>query len=192
MELGTQIKKHRQALDWSQETLAEKTFVSRQTISNWENDKSYPDIQSLLLLSTLFDVSLDQLVKGDVEIMKEQISKEDVKSFNRSAWILTALFLIMVLSAVPLVFHLWPYGAVAWGVIVAIALGYGFYVEREKKRYDIHTYREILAFMNGEPVDEIRKERDRKKLFRQRALALVISGMIGALCALLSYWLFIR
>lgn len=192
MELGTQIKKYRQALDWSQETLAEKTFVSRQTISNWENDKSYPDIQSLLLLSTLFDVSLDQLVKGDVEIMKEQISKEDVKSFNRSAWILTALFLIMVLSAVPLIFNRPPYGAIAWGVIVAISLGYGFYVEREKKRYDIHTYREIMAFMNGEPVDEIRKERDRKKLFRQRALALVISGMIGALCALISYWLFIR
>lgn len=192
MELGTQIKKHRQALDWSQETLAEKTFVSRQTISNWENDKSYPDIQSLLLLSTLFDVSLDQLVKGDVEIMKEQISKEDVKSFNRSAWILTALFLIMVLSAVPLVFNLWPYGAVAWGVIVAIALGYGFYVEREKKRYDIHTYREILAFMNGEPVDEIRKSRDMKREFRLKLVAIFVCGLIGAVGALLSYWLFGR
>ena len=192
MELGTQIKKYRQELDWSQETLAEKTFVSRQTISNWENDKSYPDIQSLLLLSTLFDVSLDQLVKGDVEIMKEQISKEDVRRFNRSGTILTILFLIMVLSSVPLIFNRWPYGVVAWAVIAAISLGYAAYVERKKKRYDVQTYREIMAFMNGEPVDDIRKERDQKKLFRQRALAFVICAIIGALGAMLSYWLFAR
>ena len=42
-------------------------FVSRQTISNWENNKSYPDIHNLLMMCNLFNVSLDDLVKGDVE-----------------------------------------------------------------------------------------------------------------------------
>ena len=192
MELGTQIKKHRQALDWSQETLAEKTYVSRQTISNWENDKSYPDIQSLLLLSTLFDVSLDQLVKGDVDKMKEQVSSQDVKRFNRSGTILAVLFLVMIVSAVPLIFNAWPYGAIVWGMICAIAIGYAFYVEKEKKRLDIQTYREIIAFMNGEPVDEIRDSRNMKREFRLKLVAFFVCGAIGAVGALLSYWLFVR
>ena len=54
MELGNQIKKYRNALSLSQDGLAEKVFVSRQTISNWENDKSYPDVNSLVLLSEVF------------------------------------------------------------------------------------------------------------------------------------------
>lgn len=51
MELGNRIKQHRTAHGWSQDDLAEKAYVSRQTISKWENDKSYPDLQSLLLLA---------------------------------------------------------------------------------------------------------------------------------------------
>lgn len=42
-----------------QEALAEKVYVSRQTVSNWENDKSYPDVNSLVLLSEVFEISLD-------------------------------------------------------------------------------------------------------------------------------------
>ena len=44
MELGKQIKEHRQEAHLSQEELANRVYVSRQTISNWENDKSYPDV----------------------------------------------------------------------------------------------------------------------------------------------------
>ena len=70
MEIGEQIKKYRTEMGLSQDRLAEKIFVSRQTISNWENNKNYPDVKSLLLLSCLFNVSLDMLVKGDLEKMK--------------------------------------------------------------------------------------------------------------------------
>ena len=76
MELSIQIKKYRTELHLSQEELAEKVYVTRQTISNWENEKSYPDIHSLLLLSSLFNVSLDQLIKGDIEKMKEIIADQ--------------------------------------------------------------------------------------------------------------------
>lgn len=51
MNLGSQIKYFRQRDYLSQEDLAEKLYVSRQTISNWENDKSYPDVHNLLMLS---------------------------------------------------------------------------------------------------------------------------------------------
>lgn len=73
MEIGKQIKKYRNEIEISQDELAEKIFVSRQTISNWENNKSYPDLRSLLLLSSLFGVSLDKLIKGDLEEMKEKL-----------------------------------------------------------------------------------------------------------------------
>ena len=66
------------------EELAEKIYVTRQSISNWENGKTYPDIHSLLLLSSLFGISLDQLVKGDIEIMKEAIKEEEVKKMKQS------------------------------------------------------------------------------------------------------------
>lgn len=83
MELGTQIRKYRNERTLSQEALAEKVYVSRQTVSNWENDKSYPDVNSLVLLSEVFEISLDQLIKGDVEMMKEQIDQTDQKKFER-------------------------------------------------------------------------------------------------------------
>ena len=71
MELGNQIKKYRSELQISQEQLADRIYVSRQTISNWENEKSYPDVNSLILLSEVFQTSIDKLIKGDIEIMKE-------------------------------------------------------------------------------------------------------------------------
>ena len=78
MELGSQIKKYRDELSLSQDALAEKLYVSRQTISNWENDKSYPDVKSLLLLSEVFQTSVDNLIKGDVEIMREQVFLQEL------------------------------------------------------------------------------------------------------------------
>ena len=76
MEIGQQIRKYREKENYSQEYLAEKLYVSRQTISNWENERSYPDIHNLLMMCTLFNVSLDDLVKGDVKRMEhEEIKK---------------------------------------------------------------------------------------------------------------------
>ncbi|MED3069629.1 helix-turn-helix transcriptional regulator [Bacillus thuringiensis] len=60
----------------SQEELAEKIHVSRQSISNWENERSYPDIHNLLMMSILFNVSLNDLVKGDVKIMKKNFKNQ--------------------------------------------------------------------------------------------------------------------
>lgn len=82
MELNKQIKKYRTMMNLSQEDLAEHVYVTRQTISNWETGKSYPDIHSLLLLSSLFNVSLDTLIKGDLEMMREKVNEKEIREFN--------------------------------------------------------------------------------------------------------------
>lgn len=56
LNLGKQIKENRKKLNLSQEDISKRLFVSRQTISNWENGRSYPDVQNLLLLGDLFDI----------------------------------------------------------------------------------------------------------------------------------------
>ena len=61
MNVGARIKKYREKQNISQDELALKVFVSRQTISNWETNKSYPDIKSLTMLSNIFHVTLDDL-----------------------------------------------------------------------------------------------------------------------------------
>ncbi len=65
MEIGSKIKQSRLEAKITQEQAAENLGVSRQTISNWENEKSYPDIVSVLKMSDLYDVSLDYLLKGE-------------------------------------------------------------------------------------------------------------------------------
>lgn len=64
MEIGSKLKEARMRTEYTQEQVSDAIGVSRQTISNWENEKSYPDIVSVIKLSELYDVSLDYLLKG--------------------------------------------------------------------------------------------------------------------------------
>lgn len=173
MQVGNQIKKYRDQLHLSQEQLAEKIYVTRQTISNWETNKSYPDIHSLVLLSQIFNVSIDQLVKGDLEMMKYQIEKEEVNKFNKNAVIYGALLLIAVLSFVPLWAYLQAAGIFIWILIYGVAIYYAFQLEKQKKKYDIHTYKEILAFTEGKTLDEIQKNQEIGKRHYQTFLIVI-------------------
>lgn len=74
--------------------MADKIYVSRQTISNWENEKNYPDIKSLVLMSEVFQVSLDNLVKGDLERMKKEIDTQEYAKFQRIALFLPYYLLL--------------------------------------------------------------------------------------------------
>ena len=118
MEIEKQIKKYRTKMNFSQDELAQRIFVSRQTISNWENNKSYPDVKSLLLLSSLFNISLDILIKGDLEEMKEQIKKDDINKFKHDGNIFVVLFILTMISIVPLMKFIGKkYGFVIWSII---------------------------------------------------------------------------
>ncbi|MBL1224353.1 helix-turn-helix transcriptional regulator [Enterococcus sp. BWR-S5] len=69
MNLGEKLKEKRQEYHFTQQELADKMHVSRQTISNWEVGRSYPDIESLIQLSEIFSISLDTLLKGDKKMV---------------------------------------------------------------------------------------------------------------------------
>jgi transcriptional regulator with XRE-family HTH domain len=69
LDVGQKLKNARQSANLTQEAVAEKIGVSRQTMSNWENNKSYPDIISIISLSDLYSVSLDELLKGDEKMI---------------------------------------------------------------------------------------------------------------------------
>jgi len=146
MELGNRIKEFRKKINLSQEELAEKIYTSRQTISNWENNKTYPDINSLKLLSNIFDVSLDNLIEGDIEKMKNKVEENDIKGFKMLSWIFTIEMVIMMLSAYPLIKLVGIVGIVIWILFAIITIVTAFAIERVKKYYNIQTYREIIAF----------------------------------------------
>ena len=189
MELGTQIRKYRNERTLSQEALAEKVYVSRQTVSNWENDKSYPDVNSLVLLSEVFEISLDQLIKGDVEMMKEQIDQTDQKRFGRLSNIFTILFLAVLITPVPLVHFLSYAGLAIWIVILGAGSYAAMLVEREKKKFDMQTYREIIAFTEGKSLSEIEKAREEGKRPYQKVLLAVASGAAGVIVTMFFLWL---
>ena len=176
MEIGKTIKQHRAELGWSQEVLAEKAYVSRQTVSNWETEKSYPDVHSLLILSDLFGVSLDELIKGDVAVMKEQVKSKDVRTFKKLQLIGGLGILLLIVTGVPLLEYGGAIGGVVWGALaVGVFLAWHRF-EQIKSENDVQTYREVIAFVNGETLDDIEKEKEAKKRRSLKILEIIVAA----------------
>lgn len=189
MELNNQIKKYRTAMNLSQEELAEKVYVTRQTVSNWETGKNYPDIHSLLLLSTLFEISLDQLIKGDIEIMKKEINGAEVAKYNRDANVFSVLFVASIITPIPLAKFLEIPGGVIWGILYAVTMFWAVKVSKHNKAHDLHTYKEIVAFTEGKTLDEIQKQREIGKRPYQAVLKPLLGAGFGVLVAVIMIWL---
>ena len=83
MEIGRKLKEARQMRGLTQENVAEKLNVSRQTISNWETEKFYPDMLYVLQLSDLYQVSLDELLKGDERMIQHLEDSTNVVKSNQ-------------------------------------------------------------------------------------------------------------
>lgn len=181
MELGKQIKIYRLENKLSQEELADRIYVSRQTISNWENDKSYPDINSLVLLSEVFKISLDRLIKGDIETMKDVIQKEEVDKMNRYGKIYTIMLIVTVVSAVPLFMWLGLWALIPWGIVWMVSMYFASKIEKIKKDNDVQTYKEIVAFSEGKLLDDIHKQQEIGKRPYQKML-LAIGSVLITLC----------
>ena len=188
MELGKQIKMHRQEAQLSQEALANRVYVSRQTVSNWENDKSYPDVNSLVLLSEIFQISLDNLIKGDIEVMKDVIQKEEIEKMNRYGRAYTIMLIATAVSAVPLFMWLGVWAFIPWGIIWAISLYFDFKVEKVKKDNDVQTYKEIVAFSEGKLLDDIHKQREIGKRPYQKILLVIGTALTTfVVCVLIDF-----
>ena len=188
MELGKQIKMHRQEAELSQEELANRVYVSRQTILNWENDKSYPDVNSLVLLSEIFQISLDKLIKGDIGVMKEVIQKEEIEKMKRYGRIYTIMLIVTVVSAVPLFMWLGVWAFIPWGIIWAISMYFALKIEKVKKDNDVQSYKEIVAFSEGKLLDDIQKQCEIGIRPYQKNLLVIGSMLITlAVCVLIGF-----
>lgn len=179
MNLGAQIKKYRAEFSLSQDELAEKLFVTRQSISNWENDKTYPDIKSLVLMSEVFSVSLDQLVKGDMEIMRKEINEQEQAQLQKEGAALAVIFIAIIILPVPLAKYAGWYGLAVYGILALAGICYAIKVEKHKKRLDVQTYKEIVAFTEGKSLSEIEKARESGKRVYQKVLLGIGSGVLA-------------
>lgn len=188
MELGKQIRNCRTQKGLSQDDLASQIYVSRQTISNWENDKNYPDVKSLLLLSSLFDVSLDQLVKGDLIKMREQIKEDDIQKFHSNGKIYFVLLLLMMVTPVPLMVFGGIYGIAVYVVLAGVGFWFANRIEKQKKDFNIKTYKEIIAFTEGKELSEQEKYQEIGKRPYQTALLAIGAGAITLVISLLMGW----
>ena len=190
MEVKNQIRAYRSGLGMSQEELAEAVYVTRQTVSNWETGKSYPDIQSLLRLSALFGISLDQLIKGDAEQMKEKINAEEIRAFNRLSNVFTLMMVLSLLVWAPLAYFLGWWGIALAAALFAFTVWLAFRVEKEKKKYDIQSYKEIVAFLEGRRLDEISKAQEVANRPYQKVLLTLGSAALAAVVSAGLFWLF--
>ena len=190
MQIGNKIKKYRESFKLSQEELADKIFVTRQTISNLETDKNYPDIKSISLLCNLFDVSLDQFIEGDIEEMKKIISEKEMEDYNRISIVFTIEMLVMLISAYPLLKLARIIGLIIWIIISLITLITALKIEKIYKKYDIRTYKEIVAFTEGKSLSKTEIIEEKAKRPYQQILLGIAGGIIAILTFILLEVLF--
>ncbi|KKB34154.1 helix-turn-helix domain-containing protein [Bacillus thermotolerans] len=103
MFFGERLKQEREKRDWSQAYLAEKIYVSRQTVSKWETGRNYPSIEMLINLSDLFGITIDELLRSDEELKEKvirdskQLAHPKWKAFFDSLFLLGAFLLLVKL-----------------------------------------------------------------------------------------------
>ncbi|WP_216358473.1 helix-turn-helix domain-containing protein [Weissella confusa] len=105
LAIGEKIKELRLASGWSQGDLATRVLVSRQSVSKWENNITVPDIEKLVDLSELFDVSLDELILSKTDNVLpenedaiEVVNEAPYRALKRMLWIQTLLLLLMIIG----------------------------------------------------------------------------------------------
>lgn len=190
MEVGRRIREQRTDAGMSQDELAARVYVSRQTISSWENDKTYPDLQSLLLLSEIFGVAIDTLIKGDVETMTTAV-RTDARLMRNLSWAMLGCFALIIASMAwylvqSLVWN-WTFEQTIPTLVLtitfwAVSMGLAVWTDRLKSTNDLATYREISDFLEGRPIDRDtekgRRARKRRSLPTWAKVACVIGAIV--------------
>lgn len=116
--------------------------------------------------------------------MKQEVKSEDRKKFEKLGQIYSVLFIIAVITPIPLTYFLSYFGIAIWAAIMAVTLYVAIMVEKKKKQFDIQTYREIIAFTEGEGLDEIAKAREEGKRIYQKILLAFAAGIITLVIAI--------
>ncbi|KXY66533.1 helix-turn-helix domain-containing protein [Bacillus thuringiensis] len=126
MFFGDKLKKEREKKGWSQEYLATKIHVSRQSVSKWETGKNYPNIGVIIDLSDLFGITIDELLRSDREL-KEKIIQDSKGStdLNWKSYLLTSLGILMGIMIVSIIKHDGiDWISISWSAVATAALLY--------------------------------------------------------------------
>ncbi|KIH71375.1 DNA-binding protein [Salinicoccus roseus] len=99
MEFGNKLKKLRMDEGMSQEELSRELSVSRQAVYKWESNRGYPDIDNLIRISDIFNVTIDELIRNDKD-MKNKISIDEEQAFESLGDAGFYLGMIMVILAI--------------------------------------------------------------------------------------------
>ena len=121
MDIGKKLKSVRLQKGLTQEAVAEKIQVSRQTISNWENEKSYPDIVSIVNLSNLYEISLDELLKEDKRMIEHLEESTNIVKSNKKL-VAAVIINIVLLFASVLLSSIVPNSVVFLAIVFVLAI----------------------------------------------------------------------
>lgn len=166
MNTGEKINRIRKMAGMTQEELAEKMNVSRQTISKWETGATFPDLENAVRLCELFQISLDDFVKGEGTMKNEvKISLQDIVKINRrsqqmTVTLISGLFFMMI------------------GVLAALFIG-ALYSTTSSIEYMLYRYIAVGEYANA-PVDYW-------KLVIP-ALLLILTGILLCVAYVLGKW----
>lgn len=160
MDIGNQIRERRARLGLSQDELAQRLYVSRVTISHWETGKTLPDVQSMLLLANLFDTTIDELVRGDVDEMREMVKKSEQRTKVFAVALATVEVIVITALAVTAVAgreYLEPVLRLLLAVLV-LAFSIAMLVARcGADAGDAKSAADLLGAATGDPVETARE-----------------------------------
>lgn len=157
MLIGQKIKELRKISGFSQEDLSEQINISRQTISSWENEKTYPDLQSIVLLADTFNITVEKLIGEDVLVMREELSQKSKNKIKRNKDRelinrLTAARLITAVLGGILLFPVYQYFDFFY-LIIPVTLLFltailTIPIEKLRRKYQLKNYQEVVAFFD--------------------------------------------
>lgn len=187
MHVTKQLIHFRKINDYTQDELSKKILVSRQTISHWETGKTYPDIQSLLLLCDLYNISLDQLIHDDVRVFKAQ------SMLGKTRWLIAGIILCILLTYFSLISMKWfPVLLSIMALSICATLGVVLLIilMTQTNFLQINTYQEILKYIKTGEITSKSKMSVQHKIilgilggFTGLAIGLALTIVIGV------YWL---
>nr|WP_263313403.1 helix-turn-helix transcriptional regulator [Mammaliicoccus sp. Marseille-Q6498] len=146
MNLPTRLKELRKSNKLTQEEVAEKIHVSRQTLSNWETGKNFPDLQNLLYLCELYNITLYELVNEDIEFIKKKIKKR--KIYFTASMFLFGMILFFISIIIIIKFNGYMALIISSIAIVLITVT-SIEMEKIKKENKIDTFSKILQLINN-------------------------------------------
>ena len=160
MDVGNQIRERRQRLGLSQEELAQRLYVTRVTISHWETGKTLPDVQSMLLLANLFGTTIDEMVRGDVDEMREIVEKNEQqrKSFAIALGAVeVTVIAVLAFMATAGRDHLDSALRLLLAVLVLASAVVVLVARRQELGRDARSAAELLGAASGDPVEAARE-----------------------------------